>query len=503
MTRDDGILTVIEVAAVGRAAVYGPSRAMAFWGAVLCAGAMVVLCEAPWSIVAAFLLPLLVALHLTRRGLDDSQLSWAVPLVGYATTFLIGVGLSASNENVQTTVEIVGAGVCATFTAWGSWYVCSALLPTIHRAGWRNGHVVAGVACNVVLGTLVASGAYASYSAKTRPAPQPAGLADLGQIAAEPGIVGPRPVWIDTDPACGAGMTADVDDCWALLAAIRSPELAILGISTVFGNQDGARASALAQHIMPRLTQGTRLGENPPTVYEGSPGEGGRTWPPTAASRALASALGQRPMTIIALGPLTNLATVIRHDPNVVKRIERIVVVGGKRPGQLFHPGHRWWVHFGDFNVSHDPAAADMVLYSGVPITLVSFDLATKLLVTKSDLERLSAGDDSARWLSQVSQPWLSFWNTMVGKPGFHPFDVLAVTYAAMPDLFRCRPMPARIGFNLFLAPFGMGRDLEVATDIHGPVVTDCFDLDPAIKHRLLVRLLSPPSALSGMGTAL
>jgi pyrimidine-specific ribonucleoside hydrolase len=123
--------------------------------------------------------------------------------------------------------------------------------------------------------------------------------------------------------------------------------------------------------------------------------------------------------------------------------------------------------------------------------------------MTESDIERLGAGDDSAKWLRDVSQPWLSFWNTMAGKPGFHPFDVLAVAYAALPNHFRCEPIPARIGFNLFLEPFGMGRDLEMAKDIHGPIVTTCFDLNPDLKDILLMRLMGQPHSLFRSASAM
>jgi pyrimidine-specific ribonucleoside hydrolase len=144
-----------------------------------------------------------------------------------------------------------------------------------------------------------------------------------------------------------------------------------------------------------------------------------------------------------------------------------------------------------------------MVLYSGVPITLVPFELATKLVVTESDLERLRAGDGAAKWLSDVSEPWLSFWNTMLGKPGFHPFDVLAVAYAAMPEHFRCKRTPARIGFNLFLEPFGMGRDLEVSEETRGPIVTDCYDLDRAVKDLVVIRLLGESDSSFDMNRAM
>jgi pyrimidine-specific ribonucleoside hydrolase len=81
----------------------------------------------------------------------------------------------------------------------------------------------------------------------------------------------------------------------------------------------------------------------------------------------------------------------------------------------------------------------------------------------------------------------------MLGKPGFHPFDVLAVVYAAMPEHFQCKRVPARIGFNLFLEPFGMGRDLEVAEHLRGPMVTDCYDLDRAVKDVVLIRIMGEP----------
>ena len=72
------------------------------------------------------------------------------------------------------------------------------------------------------------------------------------------------PVWIDMDPSCGASETADVDDCWALLDALRSPELHVLGISTTFGNrrafgrQSREQAVALVTAILVRDRAGSR-----------------------------------------------------------------------------------------------------------------------------------------------------------------------------------------------------------------------------------------------------
>lgn len=80
--------------------------------------------------------------------------------------------------------------------------------------------------------------------------------------------------------------------------------------------------------------------------------------------------------------------------------------------------------------------------------------LATKVTITRSDLDILASGDEAAQWLRQVSQPWMSFWEDRLHKQGFHPFDALAVGYVTMPDLFNCEISPARMGFSLFLEPF-------------------------------------------------
>jgi inosine-uridine nucleoside N-ribohydrolase len=307
------------------------------------------------------------------------------------------------------------------------------------------------------------------------------------------------PIWIDTDPACGQGATDDVDDCWALMTALRSPELDIRGISTVFGNTKGETALQIARQVIQRFGGAYQSNQTPPRIYEGSRSEGSPEWKSTQASEAIASALRREKLTIIAQGPLTNIATVIVNHPRLVKNIERIVMVAGKRPGDLFHPGQQWWLHFRDFNVCKDTLAAKIVLYSKVPLVLTPFELATKVTITRSNLEQLASGDEAAHWLRQASQSWMSFWEDNLHKRGFHPFDALAVGYVTMPDLFNCEILPARIGFSLFLEPFGMGRDLEVAQDIKGPQVYYCSDVDQRFKDRLIERLMGHKTVSSNI----
>jgi len=158
------------------------------------------------------------------------------------------------------------------------------------------------------------------------------------------------PIWIDTDPACGQSATNDVDDCWALMMALRSPELNLRGISTTFGNTKGETALQVARQVIGHLGGAART-----PIYEGSHDRGSPEWKSTQASEAIASILRQEKLTIIAQGPLTNIATVIINHPDVVRNVERIVMVGGKRPGNLFHPGEQWWFHFRSISAKIHP----------------------------------------------------------------------------------------------------------------------------------------------------
>ncbi len=305
-------------------------------------------------------------------------------------------------------------------------------------------------------------------------------------------------VWIDTDPACGQGATNDVDDCWALLQAFRSPELSILGISTVFGNTDGHTAFTTATSVVQRLSGDKEASEMPP-VFLGARGPEDRNDDiDTEATAALAEALRQSRVTIIALGPLTNIAAVLKRHPDRTAGIRGIVAVAGKRPDQgWFYPGSSRFLHFHDFNFRKDPAAFDVVLNSGIPLTLIPFELATKVMIRRSDLDTLLTSGAQAKWLADTSADWMGHWERRLGSDGFHPFDALAVGYVAMPDLFRCEALPAEIRWKR--SRFVIRDELEVSRDLTTPTTaTYCFDVDPRFKVRLMERLMAkqPPDVV-------
>src|SRR5262249_30269632 len=139
-------------------------------------------------------------------------------------------------------------------------------------------------------------------------------------------------------------------------------------------------------------------------VFNGSPAPSEAKMPATPASDAIAGALNRGPLTIIALGPLANIAATLDQHPDLASKVERLVMVAGKPSGRLLHPGKHWWFHFGDFNVSQDVDAVRAVLRAGVPITLVPFDLAVQVEVAQSDIDELRRTSRLARWLAQQSE---------------------------------------------------------------------------------------------------
>lgn len=138
--------------------------------------------------------------------------------------------------------------------------------------------------------------------------------------------------WVDTDAACGLGRRTDPDDCLALLLLARSKDVEIVGISTVFGNAALEETDRVTRALA-ALVEGSGLGHVP--VYRGAAGSAGL---PQPAHEALTLALEEGPLTLLALGPLSNIATVLRDRPDLRRRVVRLIALMGRRPGHIFHP---------------------------------------------------------------------------------------------------------------------------------------------------------------------
>lgn len=168
---------------------------------------------------------------------------------------------------------------------------------------------------------------------------------------------------------------------------------------------------------------------------------------------ALQAALDTGPLTILALGPLTNLAAALKERPDLHGNVTRIVAVMGHQPGQLFHPteGRGTGATFGhgpifrDLNVSVDPEAVRSVLAMNLPMTLIPYDAALETLVTGADLDLLARRGLAFARVALTARDWLSFWKSNVGLPGFAPFDWMAAAYLDSPQLFECAAVNASV----------------------------------------------------------
>ena len=164
-------------------------------------------------------------------------------------------------------------------------------------------------------------------------------------------------VWIDTDPSIRPG-GYEVDDGFALIQAFRSAELDVRGVSLVFGNAPLDLEIPIGQEIVRRFGP-TGLG-----VYAGAAGpeELGEA---TDASAALAEALQREPLTVLVLGPGTNIGTVLMRHPELADRLVELIAVAGRRPGQRFVTGEMTNSPFCDCNFDKDPGSFQVMLDAG------------------------------------------------------------------------------------------------------------------------------------------
>ncbi len=157
-----------------------------------------------------------------------------------------------------------------------------------------------------------------------------------------------RRVWIDTDTACGSGLFRDVDDCLALHMLLDNPDIELIGISTIFGNAPLGAVNSVARRVVR-----SRCVEIPIYVGASLPNQGD-----TPASIAIREALQGGPLTVLLLGPATNLAQALRHLPTEPHDHQVIAVAGTRFREPGFRVGTRWPFRLRDLNFDVDSEAA-------------------------------------------------------------------------------------------------------------------------------------------------
>ncbi len=258
-----------------------------------------------------------------------------------------------------------------------------------------------------------------------------------------PAVLPTRRLWIDTDAACGATPKTDPDDCFAIAwLAERSQQ--IVGISTGFGNTEGDVVLSTTESLVAKIAEGGHVAI---PVLRGRAGPNNDEQSDVPPSRAaLRAALAEGPLTILALGPLTNVADALEGRPDLQHNLVRLVAVMGHRPGHLFHPseasgrgmllGHG--PIFRDLNFDKDEAAARSILQMQLPLTLIPYDASIHAGITTADLQALVRQGPALSWVAGTAKGWLEFWKSDIGQPGFYPFDWVAAAYVTEPQLFNC-----------------------------------------------------------------
>ncbi|MEZ0608739.1 nucleoside hydrolase [Fibrella sp. WM1] len=254
----------------------------------------------------------------------------------------------------------------------------------------------------------------------------------LAQPGTLPAQTPPKRIWIDTDIMVGMpdkSGAREVDDAIALMMALRhTDKVQLVGISTVTYVKYGEE---ITQKL---LGYYNKTGRQIP-VYKGSDTlrDIGRE---TDASRAMAAALRREKMPILAIGPLTNVATVLKNHPELAKQIESVVVCAGRTPGLPFRPGLET-LTVGDYNFEMDPEAFRVLFDSGVKVVLSGYECSVYTFLGRTDLDFLARGSAGDRWLSQTLRPWQLLNKKLFGTDGFVPWDTTPLGYLTHPNYFK------------------------------------------------------------------
>lgn len=273
-----------------------------------------------------------------------------------------------------------------------------------------------------------------------------------------------RRVIIDTDPG--------IDDALALILAFRSPELKVEAITTVSGNVPLEDATRNALQILEVLDL-----SKPPPVARGAarplarepfparhvhgedglgdiagltnPGGGPRYPRPTlspvgtSAVELILSVLSESPdeVSIVALGPLTNIALALEANPTAFSQVQEVIVMGGAVNGI----GNV--TATAEFNFYADPDAASRVIRSGTPIAVIGLDVTTRTLLTPMALEARTRDrrDRAAQFISDISSKYFEVSLQRRGLSGCPLHDPLAVGVAIDRSFVTLEPFQAHV----------------------------------------------------------
>ncbi|KAK3444338.1 hypothetical protein EUGRSUZ_A00423 [Eucalyptus grandis] len=227
-----------------------------------------------------------------------------------------------------------------------------------------------------------------------------------------------KKIIIDTDPG--------IDDAMAIFVALQSPEVEVIGLTTIYGNVYTTLATRNALHLLEvagrtdipvaegshvTITKGTKL--RIADFVHGADGLGNQNFPPpkgkpieqSAATFLIEQAnLYPGEVTVVALGPLTNIALALEQDPTFSKKIGQIVLLGGAfSVNGNVNPA-------AEANIFGDPDAADIVFTSGADVLAIGINVTHQVVLTDADRDKLVQSNGRfAQYLSRILEVYFAY----------------------------------------------------------------------------------------------
>ncbi len=263
----------------------------------------------------------------------------------------------------------------------------------------------------------------------------------------------PKKIIIDTDPG--------IDDAMAILFALQSPELEVVGLTTIYGNvhtplatQNALRLVEFADRPNIPVAHGANLPlfvslDSVADYVHGFDGLGDTNQPPpqgqpveVSAAQFIVELIMANPgqITLVPVGPLTNIALALALEPRIIDNVAEVVIMGGAATVN----GNR--NPAAEANIFNDPHAADRVFTAGWPVVMVGLDVTMKTVMTEDYLASLKANNSKiGHYIYDISRFYQDFHIEAYGKTDIHTHDPSAIAYAIDPTLFTTQTAPVRV----------------------------------------------------------
>ena len=252
-----------------------------------------------------------------------------------------------------------------------------------------------------------------------------------------------RGIIIDCDPGH--------DDAMAILWALASPNLEIKAITTVAGNQTLEKVTNNAIKVLTKARQykiPVACGAKEPLIRKlviggqivhGDSGLEGPILPENGFNISELSALklyekileeSEEKITLVGIGPLTNIAQLLITRPELKQKIEEIYIMGGGTIGN--------WTPAAEYNIFADPEAAKVVFNSSLPIIMAGLDVTQKAYITREENEILRAqGNEISVFVAELIDYFSRYHYEVEGFPGCTLHDPCAIAALVHPELFE------------------------------------------------------------------